>query len=91
MTHGCGAVALFRAARDNCLRPIHIAIAALKFGFEADLKLRQIDHVPAREFPMPRLARPVFEAQDEMDRIVAHLVRLDFRLVIKCAEAARPA
>src|SRR4029077_2647123 len=40
-----------RSGRNNCLRPVHVAVTRLKFGLQLDRKPRKIDHVSSDEFP----------------------------------------
>ncbi len=82
------------AGRDNCLRPIHIPVAPLKFGLQFDGKPRKIDQIPSREFPR-RVRRPrcsfawhMLKSNDEMHRVVANFIRRLLRLEIKRAETA---
>ena len=64
-------------------------VTPLKFGFQFHFELSEIDQVPADEFPCAIfLAWLVFEANDQVHSIVAHLVRPDLWLEIKCAETA---
>jgi hypothetical protein len=72
----------FRARGHDCLGPIHVAIAPLEFGFQLYLEVRQIDQVPAGKFPVSVLPRFVFEAGDEMNGVIEHLVRRFLRLEI---------
>src|SRR5438045_1450579 len=40
-----------RAARHHSFRPVHIAVTALKFGFQLHFEVRKIDQVPPRKLP----------------------------------------
>src|SRR6266480_3785877 len=42
---------MVRTRSYDRFRSIHVAVASLKLGFEFHFKVRQIDQVPAREFP----------------------------------------
>src|SRR6478609_1936437 len=83
-----------RAGCDNCLRPVHIAVASLKFGLQFDGKPRKIDKIPAREFPCRvrrrrcSLVWRMLKSNDEMHGVIAHFVRRLLRLEIKRAETA---
>src|SRR4029453_5575394 len=69
--------------------PIHVAIAPLKFSLQLYFELGEINEVPAREFPcaifLPRL---MFESDDQMHGLVAHLIRSHFGFEIECAKTA---
>ena len=49
--------------------------------------MRQVNQVPAGEFPAARGSRFMFEAEQEMDGIVADFIGRDFRFEVKGAEA----
>src|SRR4051794_9302661 len=78
-------VSPYRGRHDR-FRPIHVAIAALKFGLQLHFKLRQIDQIPPRKIPAAFFLSLVLEADNEMDRVVPHLVRCNLRFEIKCAK-----
>src|SRR5580765_291365 len=83
-----------RAGRDNCLRPVHVAVAPLKFGLQFDGKTRKIDKIPAREFPCrvrrtrSSFTRRMLKSNHEMHGVIAHFIRRLLRLEIKRAEPA---
>src|SRR6478609_2436111 len=83
-----------RAGCDNCLRPVHVAVASLKFGLQFDGKPRKIDKIPSREFPRrvrrtrSGFARRMLKSNDEMHCVIAHFIRRLLRLEIKRAETA---
>ena len=75
------------ARSHNRFLAIHIAVAALELGLEFHFELGKIDQVPAGKSPpgVP-FSRLVLEADNEMDRVVAHFVGRELRFEIKCAE-----
>ena len=78
---------LFCACGHDRLRPIHVVIAALKFGFQFHLKLREIDQVPAGKFPTRACrSRFMLEPRDEMDGVIADFISGVFGFEVKCAE-----
>ena len=50
--------------------------------------IHQIDQVPPGEIPVAAIPRFVLETDQQMDGVVPNLVGRNFRLEIKCAEAA---
>src|SRR5256885_5967660 len=79
---------LLRAARYDRFRFINVAVARLEFGFETDFEMGKIDKVPAGELPSAGSPWFMLEADQEVDRVVAHLVGRDLRLEIERAETA---
>src|SRR6476660_5288788 len=83
-----------RAGCDNCLRPVHVAVAPLEFGLQLHGKPRKIDKIPSREFPRgvrgtrSSFTRRMLKSNDEMHCVVAHFIRRLLRLEIKRAETA---
>ena len=73
--------------RDNRLRPVHVTITRLKFGFKFHFELREIDRIPACEFScvvfLPWL---MFESNNQMHGLIAHLA-----VVVGAADPARSA
>ena len=87
-------IRLLFARADNCLWPVHVAIASLKFGLQFDGKPRKIDKIPSREVPRRfrrsrcSFVRRMLKSNDEMHRVVANFIRRFLRLEIKRAETA---
>src|SRR4029453_365042 len=77
-----------RACRDNCFRTIHVVIASLKLCFQFHFKLRKIDQIPPDKVPTAIFSGFVLEVDDQMNGVIANLVRRDFRFEIKSAETA---
>src|SRR6266487_1224506 len=83
-----------RAGRNNCLRPVHVAVTRLKFGLQLDGKPRKIDQVPSDEFPCAvwrtcsSFAWRVLKPDHKMHRVIAHFIRRFLRLEIKRPKTA---
>jgi len=74
--------------------PVHIAVDPLKFGLLFHGELRKIDNIPSRDFPR-RVQRTrssfswrMLRSNDDMHRIIAHLIRRLLGFEIKRAETA---
>ena len=63
-------------------------IASLKLRFQFHFKLREIDQVPADKVPTAIFSGFVLEAGDQMNGVIANLVRRDFRFEIEGAKTA---
>jgi hypothetical protein len=79
------------AGRHNCLRPVHVVIASLKFGFQLHPKTGQIDQIPPSETPPAVHWRFMLKTRDQMHGIVMHFARRNCWLEVKRAKAAVPA
>jgi hypothetical protein len=79
------------AGRHNCLRPVHVVIASLKFGFQLHPKTGQIDQIPPSETPPAVCSRFMLKTRDQMHGIGMHFARRNFWLEVKRAKAAVPA
>src|SRR6266480_2582940 len=77
-----------RACRDNRFWTIHVVIASLKFCFQVHFKLRKIDQVPPDKVPTAIFSGFMLEAGDQMNGVIANLVRRDFRFEIEGAKTA---
>jgi hypothetical protein len=63
-------------------------IASLKLCFQFHFKLRKIDEIPPDKVPTAIFSGFVLKADDQMNGVIANLVRRDFRFEIKGAKTA---
>jgi hypothetical protein len=83
-----------RAGRNNCLRPVHVAVTRLKFGLQLDRKPRKIDQVSSDEFPRAvwrtcsSFAWGVLKPDHEMHCVIPHFIGRLLRLEIKRPKTA---
>src|SRR6267142_6339373 len=81
-------ISTIRARRHHRFLPVHVAVARLELGFQVHFELRKIDQVPPREIPASVFTRFMLKSGNQVDGVVAHLIRSDLRLEVERAKTA---